>query len=232
MAVSDYSATPGSNTSISGINIAEGCSPANLNNAIRQLMADIAAYDDTEIAALAPKASPALTGTPTAPTATAGTSTTQIATTAFVQTAATARALPIGSIIMHAGSTAPLGYFACDGGAVSRITYPLLFAAIGTTHGAGNGTTTFNLPDLRGEFVRGWDNGRGVDSGRAFASAQSPQIGEHSHTFSRPINGGSGQPGGTGGSLTVQNTSATGGTENASETRPRNIALLFCIKID
>lgn len=231
MALSDYSATPGSNTSISGINIAEGCSPANLNNAIRQLMADLAAYDASDIAALAPLASPALTGNPTAPTQTAGNDSTRIATTAFVAAALAAGAAPAGTVIMHAANSAPTGYLACDGSAVSRTTYSALFTAIGTTFGAGNGTTTFNLPDMRGEFPRGWDNGRGVDSARSFGSAQTDQLGQHSHSYSFNVDGGgAGRPGGSGGSLTSSTTGTAGGTTNASETRPRNIALLFCIK--
>jgi microcystin-dependent protein len=59
-------------------------------------------------------------------------------------------ATPSGSILMFAGSTAPANWLLCDGAAVSRATYNKLFQAIGTTWGAGNGTTTFNLPDMRG----------------------------------------------------------------------------------
>jgi microcystin-dependent protein len=62
---------------------------------------------------------------------------------------------PVGSIIMLASSSIPDGYFLCNGIAISRTNYPSLFAKIGTTFGAGNGSTTFNLPDLRGKFTRG-----------------------------------------------------------------------------
>ena len=79
-------------------------------------------------------------------------------------------------------NSAPTGYLKCNGAAVSRATYSDLFTAIGTTFGAGDGSTTFNLPDLRGEWVRGWDDGRGVDSGRVFGSTQSEMIGPHNHT--------------------------------------------------
>lgn len=89
---------------------------------------------------------------------------------------------PTGTIIMFADDAAPTGYLECDGAAVSRTTYATLFALVGSTWGSGDGSTTFNVPDLRGEFVRGWDHGRGVDSGRAFASAQSEMIGPHTHT--------------------------------------------------
>lgn len=80
-----------------------------------------------------------------------------------------------GVIQAFAGATAqiPTGYLACDGSAVSRTTYAALYAAIGTKHGTGNDTTTFNLPDLRGRFIRGYDNGAGRDvdaSGRTAAN--------------------------------------------------------------
>lgn len=80
--------------------------------------------------------------------------------------------VPPGSISMFAAATAPTGWLKCNGQAVSRTTYANLFAAIGTAWGAGDAVTTFNLPDLRGEFVRGYDDGRGIDSGRTMASAQ------------------------------------------------------------
>jgi hypothetical protein len=61
--------------------------------------------------------------------------------------------IPAGSVQTFAGNTAPLGYLVCDGAAVSRTVYANLFAAIGTLYGAGNGSTTFNLPDLRGRTI-------------------------------------------------------------------------------
>jgi microcystin-dependent protein len=92
------------------------------------------------------------------------------------------QAVPTGSVHMMATTTAPSGYLKCNGAAVSRTTYADLFDIIGTTHGAGDGSTTFNVPDLRGEFVRGWDDSRGVDSGRSFGSSQSDQNAQHNHT--------------------------------------------------
>lgn len=62
---------------------------------------------------------------------------------------------PAGIINAYGGATAPTGYLLCDGSAVSRTTYADLFTAIGTTWGVGDGTTTFNLPDLRGVFLKG-----------------------------------------------------------------------------
>ena len=81
-------------------------------------------------------------------------------------------ALPAGMIAPFAMETPPTGWLECNGAAISRSTYATLFAAIGTVHGAGDGSSTFNLPDLRASFVRGFDNSRGVDSGRAFGSFQ------------------------------------------------------------
>ena len=98
--------------------------------------------------------------------------------------AALPQAVPTGSVHMMATTTAPSGYLKCNGAAVSRTTYADLFAIIGTTHGAGDGSSTFNVPDLRGEFVRGWDDSRGVDSGRSFGSSQSDANKQHNHTAS------------------------------------------------
>ncbi|WP_440216327.1 tail fiber protein [Chromobacterium piscinae] len=75
-----------------------------------------------------------------------------------------------GQIAFFAMTTPPDGWLPANGAAISRSTFASLFAAIGTTYGAGDGTTTFNLPDLRGEFVRGWD--ANVDQGRVFGSKQ------------------------------------------------------------
>ena len=96
----------------------------------------------------------------------------------------TVQGVPSGSVFCMAVATVPSGYLECNGAAVSRSTYSVLFAVIGTAYGTGNGSSTFNLPDLRGEFVRGFDNGRGVDSGRSIASSQSSQFGQHNHNVS------------------------------------------------
>ena len=154
-----------------------------------------------------------------------------------------------GQVCAFAMSSAPTGWLKANGAAVSRTTYADLFAAIGTTFGTGDGSTTFNLPDLRGEFIRGWDDSRGVDSGRVFGSAQSDAI--------RNITGSTGvvyRAGSTGSSGAISlasygSTPASGGTSGAdagdnatisfdaslqvptaSENRSRNIALLACIK--
>ena len=92
--------------------------------------------------------------------------------------------VPSGSVFCRAVATVPTGYLECNGAAVSRTTYSALFAVIGTAYGAGNGSSTFNLPDLRGEFIRGFDNGRGVDSGRSVATSQGGANASHNHSIS------------------------------------------------
>lgn len=137
--------------------------------------------------------------------------------------------IPPGAIMPFARPTAPAGWLPCEGQEVSRRIYDNLYSAIGTTFGAGDGSTTFNLPDLRGEFIRGWDNGRGVDPGRQFGSWQADEIKAHSHQYSRrtgTVTTGLGGSSGTSSSSTTGTTQETGGPE----TRPRNVALLYCIK--
>jgi microcystin-dependent protein len=160
---------------------------------------------------------------------------------------------PAGVIIHTAANSAPSGYLKANGSAVSRSTYSALFSAIGTTYGSGNGSSTFNLPDLRGEFVRGWDDGRGVDSGRGIGTTQAHATESHRHahgTDGQRANGynTNGKTDANGYTNTSGNQSGVGGYSNnttsdmmamtstgstplgGAETRPRNIALLACIK--
>ncbi len=139
-----------------------------------------------------------------------------------------------GTVMAFAGNTPPLGWLACNGAAVSQTTYDKLYAVVGSTFSYLGAVSpgNFRLPDLRGEFIRGWDNSRGVDSGRVFGSEQADELEAHTH-----LNMSVGLPTGrtdtlsagggiyVGGSSSV-NTASTGG----SETRPRNVALLYCIK--
>ncbi len=99
-----------------------------------------------------------------------------------IQTAA--ETLAIGQIIMVASSLAPTGYLKANGALVSRTSYAALFAVIGTSWGAGNGSSTFQLPDLRGEFPRFWDDAKGVDASRVFGSSQGDGIKTHTHALS------------------------------------------------
>lgn len=136
-----------------------------------------------------------------------------------------------GEVCFFARNTAPSGFLKANGALVSRATYATLFAAIGTTFGVGDGSTTFALPDMRGEFPRGWDDARGVDSGRALGSSQSDLLKAHTHRvliFPLGVAGSSQAVARPDGSLANDPgmIESTGG----SETRPRNVALLACIK--
>ena len=135
---------------------------------------------------------------------------------------------PAGVVIYHAANTAPTGFIKANGASISTSTYSDLFAVIGYTFGGSGGS--FNVPDLRGEFLRGWDDGRGVDSGRAFGSSQGDLFKSHSHTFGvwQATTNTAHNGAGTGSThyQSTQSVSSVGGTE----TRPRNIALLACIK--
>lgn len=169
------------------------------------------------------------------------------------QVAVAVARMPPGVVSMHAANTAPTGWLECDGAAVSRTTYAALFAVIGTTWGTGDGSTTFNVPDLRGEFVRGWDHGKGTDAGRAFASAQTDALQNITGGFSSRRttaaspedladwsgalydNGLGGSDLGTsvGGAVLRRLTGfdASRVARTSTETRPRNLALMFIIKI-
>lgn len=143
-----------------------------------------------------------------------------------------------GEICWFARITAPAGFLKANGAAVSRSTYAALFAAIGITWGAGDGSTTFNLPDLRGEFPRGLDDGRGVDAGRALGTAQLDAMQGHIHAITNQANnlggGGSGANVASGGTNLTTSSPLSDGTNGtprtAAETRPRNVALLACIR--
>lgn len=138
--------------------------------------------------------------------------------------------VPAGSVFYFARPTPPSGYIKANGAVVSRTTYANLFAAIGTTFGSGDGSTTFALPDLRAEFIRGLDDGRGIDPARAFGSWQEDMFKSHYHEtdLEGPKLDGPTRYAGVMGYLNhpTTNTFNTGG----AETRPRNIALLACIK--
>lgn len=204
-----------------------------------------------------------------------------LATTAAVSSAMDLVVTPLaGMVAAFARNTPPTGWLKANGAAVSRTAYAALFQAIGTTFGAGNGATTFNIPDLRGEFIRGWDDGKEIDAGRTFGSYQSAANQSHTHTASSDITGShthtvSGDtaaagahthtvgttnagnngttPQGDSGAAqdqvyqtgsagnhthTITGTAATAGAHNhaitvdaqGSEARPRNVAMLYCIK--
>ena len=89
--------------------------------------------------------------------------------------------VPTGSVFCMAVATVPSGYLECNGQSISRTTYAALFAVIGTQYGSASGST-FKVPELRGEFIRGFDNGRGADSGRSIGSHQNNDNAQHTHT--------------------------------------------------
>lgn len=117
-----------------------------------------------------------ISGIVTAPTAAVGTNTTQIATTAFV----VANAVITGAIQMWPTNSAPTGYLICDGSAVSRTTYSALFAVIGTTFGAGDTTTTFNLPNYADRMAIG--KGTIAASIGATGGSKDAIVVSHTHT--------------------------------------------------
>lgn len=142
----------------------------------------------------------------------------------YVDAAAAGATLP-GAIVMWGASTAPAGWLECNG--QSTAGYPNLTAIYGT-----------NLPDLRSEFIRGWDHGRGVDPGREIRSFQNQDVQPHTHAppsgyqyVTTPFTGdgeidGSGRTGSG-----ERNASAPASAVNAgAETRPRNTALMFIVK--
>lgn len=104
----------------------------------------------------------------------------------------------VGRIGTFAMAMPPPGWFRANGAAVSRTVYAALFAKIGTTYGAGDGVSTFNLPDPRGKFIRVLDDGRGIDVGRVLGTSQADEIRSHSHTGSSAAAGGHGHTGSSG----------------------------------
>lgn len=114
-------------------------------------------------------------------------------------------------------STPPSGYLALMGQVINQTTYPILFGLYGAT-----------LPDLRGQFLRGLDYGRGIDVGRVVLSGQSDAFKAHTHNY---LAGSSGYNvnGGSQYSTAISTSSATGSTGD-TETRPKNIAFLYIVK--
>jgi microcystin-dependent protein len=160
---------------------------------------------------------------------------------------------PPGSVIAYMGTTAPPGWLLCDGSLVSRTNYAALFSVIGTSSGSGDGSTTFNLPDMRGIFLRGVNGSRsdgladpddnttfrtnifsGGNMGNSVGSYQADQFASHTHTTPYPYpalnNNGytahDGSGGFPGAMSFFQTVNATGG----NETRPKNVYVNYIIK--
>lgn len=168
---------------------------------------------------------------------------------------------PTGTIITTALTAAPKGYLECDGSAVSRTTHARLFGELGVIYGNGDGSTTFNLPDYRGRFLRGFDNTAGTDpdaasrtdrgdgtTGDAVGTKQADAFQGHYH-FVRSgginFNLGSSSGGSLGAARSDRDgassftfkgaavtTDGTNGTPRiTSETRSKNINVMYCIKL-
>jgi len=126
----------------------------------------------------------------------------------------------IGMVAPFAMDSVPTGWLHCDGSEVSRDTYSLLYSKVGDTYGVGDGSTTFNLPDLQDEFIRGSSDTNAV------GNKQDDEFKAHSHDWGGIVKlAGTGQDGVYKAGSESSITSETGG----EETRPRNVAMLYCI---
>jgi len=137
--------------------------------------------------------------------------------------------VPAGTVQWFAGSTAPTGWLYANGATLDTGTYPALYAAIGRVYTGGSvSPIQFQIPDLRGQFLRGWDNRAtgGVDSGRVFGSYQNDDFKSHTHTYVDNLAPGYGLTSTGYSAAQDTQTGATGG----SETRPKNVAMLPIIK--
>lgn len=159
--------------------------------------------------------------------------------------------VPPGVILPFGGTSTPAGFLFCDGTAVSRTTYSSLFAAIGIAYGNGDGSTTFNVPDFRGTFMRGTDNGRGIDpdassrpesgaggnAGDNVGSFEFFATQSHTHQVSNPPGvfwfqgiGPLAAAGASGGSASATATTTAQNGNVSAETRPTNIYVNYIIK--
>ena len=148
----------------------------------------------------------------------------------------------VGMVMPFGCTTPPTGWLECNGASLSTSSYSNLYNQIGYTWGGSGGS--FNIPDLRGEFVRGFDNSRGADPGRSFATYQGYAMEGHAHHMQsyagyhgigghNPRNEGYGQNGPFGNSVKSRTLTNQPGYPSASwapETRPRNKTLNYCIK--
>lgn len=135
----------------------------------------------------------------------------------YVDATVGASILP-GQIVLWGTSTPPAGWLEMNG--QSTAGYPNLTALFGT-----------NLPDLRGEFVRGWSNDRTtVDYPRQILSAQAQDVQPHTHSYTVTGSVTSGSQGGTASGLIPSSSGSTTGSAGTTETRPRNVALMFIVK--
>ena len=167
--------------------------------------------------------------------------------------------IPSGTIMAYGGTTIPSGWLLCDGSAISRTTYSDLYTAIGNNFGSGDGTTTFNLPDFRGRFLRGvagtstndpdkvtrTASATGGNTGNNIGSLQNDEIKSHSHnlvilpgcsggnngnTTSLLTGSSSGMWGLSTGCGVTGNNTASIASNGGNETRPKNVYVNYIIK--
>jgi len=151
---------------------------------------------------------------------------------------------PVASILAWTTNLVPLGFLECDGSVISRTTFATLFLELGTIYGDGDGTTTFNIPDLRGEFIRGYDNSASIDpdagtrtdsgggiTGNNVGTKQADEIISHDHEqetydlieqFTSGVNASA--------RITIVGGSTPTGMTGGAETRPRNVYMMYVIK--
>lgn len=162
---------------------------------------------------------------------------------------AQASALPVGSMVAFPKATVPPGFLEVDGSVQSIATYPDLYAFLGTTFNTGGeGAGNFRLPESRGEFLRGWDHGRGVDIGRDVGSWQKGSLQAFDYSSESPAVSGLWHTGPDANALGAHGLDAVTtanypvshalfGTSTQSAqnvglgaTRPRNLSVMWCIK--
>ncbi len=151
---------------------------------------------------------------------------------------AKASALPVGSIVAFPVDAPPPGFLELDNSVKSSATYPDLSAYLGGKFNKGDeGVGNFRLPEARGEFLRGWDHGRGVDAGRGLGSWQADDNKSHAHTVTRMqafANASGSNPSAVvvdnGNTAVMTNFAAGFNSSGGAEARPRNIAVMWCIK--
>lgn len=148
--ISEFDTNPDNNTDIDGINIGENCPPANINNAIRELMSQLKDFQAGNQASNQLAAAGGGTGL-----SSPGTSGNVLTSNGSAWVSSAPNYVPTGGMLMWGTASAPTGYLLCNGATVSRSTYSALFAVIGTAYGAGDGSTTFTLPDFRDRFPVG-----------------------------------------------------------------------------
>lgn len=138
-------------------------------------------------------------------------------------------ALPVGAMVPFPKGTVPPGFLEVDGSVKSSATYPDLSAYLGTTYNTGGeGAGNFRLPESRGEFFRGWDHGRGVDAGRGIGTYQADELKSHTHSYKTKLQ--SMPQSGSTNLCWVGDSDAQTGATGGNETRPRNLAVMWCIK--